>query len=82
MDPLRNRDGIARTRRRIVGTLAPAAIGCLLGYYYGEYFGDVEEAARIGLPGMYASVGAVVGILVMRVGGLFWMIARDFLGRE
>jgi uncharacterized membrane protein YccC len=74
--------GIARARRRILGTLAPAALGCVVGYYYGEWFGDPEEAARIGLPGMYASIGAVVGILLVRLSTLVGMILRDFLGRD
>lgn len=69
-------------RRRILGTLAPAAVGCVLGYFYGVYFGDLDAAARVGLPGMYASLGAVVGILVVRVGGLLWMIVGDFRGRS
>lgn len=71
-----------RARRRILGTLLPAAVGCVAGFYYGRHFGDPELPARVGLPGLYATLGAVVGILAVRVGGLLWMIARDFLGRD
>ena len=70
----------AGLRRRLLGTLLPAAVGCALGYLYGERFGDPSLASPAGLPGLYATLGAVVGILATRVGSVLWMVLRDFAG--
>lgn len=66
-------------RRRVLGTLAPAALGCALGFYYAQAF--VPEAASQNLYGMYATIGAVIAIMTVRVGSILWMIVADFLGR-
>lgn len=70
----------ASLRRRVLGTLGPAALGCAGGFYYARMF--IPEAEAQGLYGMYATTGAVVALLSVRLGGIFWMIARDFLGRD
>lgn len=65
-------------RRRLVGSVTPAAVGCALGFLYGQRFGDLGDAA----PGLYATLGAVVGILVVRVGAILWMILRDYVRND
>lgn len=69
----------APLRRRIIGTLLPAAIGCALGYLYGERYGDPDLIETLNLPGLYATLGAVVGILCVRLGVIVWMVLRDIV---
>ena len=64
-------------RRRILGTLAPAAVGCFAGYLYGENFADPDLSEKVGLPGLYATLGAASALMIVRLGGLLWMIVRD-----
>ncbi|MEL6186608.1 MAG: hypothetical protein AAFU79_18470 [Myxococcota bacterium] len=62
-------------RRRVLGTLFPAAVGCLAGFQYARATLPAEEG---GLLGMYATAGAAVAILAVRLGGILWMIIQDF----
>lgn len=69
---------LSAARARLFATLLPAAIGCFCGFLYAERAIPAETPEASGLYGMYATLGAVVGILIMRVGGLVYMIIRDF----
>lgn len=75
-------NGIGALRNRVLKTLGPAAAGALAGFYYGRWFGDPELVKSIGLPGLYATMGAILGILVVRLGTIMWMIVRDFADRD
>lgn len=70
----------AGLRRRLIGTVLPAAIGCAAGFWAGQRYGDADLLAEA--PGMYATMGAVVGILAVRVGAMFWLIIREFTSRS
>jgi hypothetical protein len=83
MSYLNRRRGGARTLRdRMLGSLAPAALGAALGFAYARYTLGAEALQGSNIPAMYSSMGAVVGILVVRVGGLFIMMFQDFFGKD
>lgn len=67
-------------RRRVLGTLLPAAVGCFAGFQYAQATLPPEDAQR--LAAMYASGGAALGILAVRLVGLLWMIIQDFASSD
>lgn len=68
--------------RRISQAFIAAAAGTFVGYQYAVATvpSHVLEASQIG--GMYATGGAVVAVLVMRVGALLLAMAGEFFGRH
>lgn len=67
--------------RRISQAFIAAAAGTFVGYQYAlaTVPAHVLEASQLG--GMYATGGAVVGVLAMRMGVLMIQLVREFFGR-
>ena len=68
-------------RRRIFSSVTPAVLGMAAGYSYAFYTLDEKLLTGSRVPAMYACMGAVVGVLTLRLGTLFWIIIKDFSGR-
>lgn len=68
--------------RRISQAFVAAAAGTFVGYQYAVATvpGHVLEASQIG--GMYATGGAVVAVLLMRLATLLFAMGREFFGRR
>jgi len=58
-----------------------SAIGCYLGYQYASATIPAETLERTHVAGMYATAGAVIAVLGLRMGTLFWVMGREFFGR-
>jgi len=73
-----NRPGLAN---RIATALFGASVGAAGGYFLAlqQLPPEVIEANRIAP--MWASAGAVVGVLTIRAGALLRLMIRDYLGR-
>ncbi len=69
-------------RRKAAATLIPAVAGAVGGYFYAQYALDQELMVNSALPAMYASMGAIVGILVIRLAGLFKTMLSDFFIKD
>ncbi len=68
--------------RRLFSSVSPALLGMALGYTY-AFQTLPEELLKAGrVPAMYACMGAVIGILVLRLGTLMFTMFRDFTGRQ
>lgn len=68
--------------RRISQAFIAAAAGTFVGYQYAlaTVPPHVLETSQLG--GMYATGGAVVGVLSMRMGILLFQLVREFFGRR
>ena len=78
----RRKGGPKTMKDRILSSFTPAVLGAGLGFAYARYSLDPEVLKASSIPAMYASLGAVVGILVVRAGTLLLMMYQDFFGRE
>lgn len=77
------RKGLSQTiRRRLISALTPAAIGAGLGFVYARQTLNPELLESSTLPAMYATMGAAVGILSVRVFGLGKLMFSDFFGSD
>lgn len=80
---LNQRKGGPRTMKdRFLASFTPAVLGAGLGFAYARYSLDPEALKASNVPAMYASMGAVIGILVVRVASLFVMMFQDFFGKD
>ena len=57
-------------------------IGAGLGFVYARETMTAEALEKSSLPGMYACMGAVIAILVVRLGGLMRLMFNDFFGSK
>jgi predicted membrane protein len=68
--------------RRISQAFIAAAAGTFIGYQYALATVPPHVLEKSQLGGMYATGGAVVGVLSMRMGVLLVQLAREFFGRH
>lgn len=73
---------IAAVRRRVLGTFAPAALGCVLGFYYHQWFGPTGTEAGRAMAGLYATMGAAGMILATRLGAILFALVQDLRGKH
>jgi len=78
----RKRGAPLTMRDRLIGSLTPAMIGAGLGFVYARETMGPEAVEGSALPGMYACMGAVIAILVIRVAGLVRMMFSDYFGKD
>jgi hypothetical protein len=64
----------------MTATVLPAAVGAFAGFVYARRTLDPAGFERLG--GLYSAAGAAAAILLLRVVGLFAVIAMDYLGRR
>jgi uncharacterized membrane protein YidH (DUF202 family) len=75
---LDRKSGLA-IQRRLTSALLAASAGAAIGYGYAHWQLPPEVLARGGvLPGMFASVGAAVGVVLLRVGEIALGMYRDY----
>lgn len=68
-------------KNRVFTSMLLAGIGAAGGYLYARHILPPEHLEGSSLPGMYASMGAIVCILLVRLTVLFRNVLTDFLGR-
>lgn len=77
------RETVGRTiRKKLFAALLPAAAGGLAGFYYGQYSMDPAAPGSAVLPAMYGTMGAIAGVLTVRIAVLFKQIIQDFLTKD
>lgn len=64
--------------RRIAQAFIAAAAGSFVGYQYAVATVPPEVLATSQVAGMYATAGAVIGVLAMRMGALLLAMGREF----
>ena len=79
----RPRRGLSESiRRKLIGALTPAALGAGLGFVYARQTLSPELMESSALPAMYATMGAALGILAVRVVSLGRLMFADFFGSD
>ncbi len=79
----RQRETVGQTiRKKMFASLVPAAIGAIGGYYYGLKTLDPALSTSSTLPAMYGCMGAIVGVLGVRIFALFRSMFADFFGKK
>lgn len=68
--------------RRLAQACMAAAAGSFLGQQYAVAHVPAHVLEGSHLAGMYATGGAVVAVLALRLGTLLWAMGREFLGRR
>lgn len=73
------RETVGQTiRKKMFASLVPAAIGAVGGYYYGLKTLEPGLATSSTLPAMYGCMGAIVGVLGVRIFALVQSMFDDF----
>ena len=67
--------------KRLAQAFMASALGCYLGYQYAVATIPAATLERTHVAGMYARAGAVVAVLGLRMGMLFWAMGREFFTR-
>lgn len=72
-----------KIRRRLFAAFVPAVFGAVGGYYYAQYTLEPEVLAKgQNLLALYASMGAIAGVLTMRIAALGKLMFSDYFGKD
>ncbi|MEQ8280463.1 MAG: hypothetical protein RMA76_14105 [Deltaproteobacteria bacterium] len=76
------RETVGQTiRKKLFMSMVPAAVGAVGGYYYGVSELDPALSTSSTLPAMYGCMGAIVGVLGVRIFALFKEMISDFFDK-
>jgi hypothetical protein len=72
-----------KIRRRLVAAFVPAIFGAVGGYYYAQYTLAPEVLEKsTHLLALYGSMGAIAGVLTMRIAALGRLMFKDFFTKR